>query len=1679
MEEVTSVTRKQKLRKEAYTVVVGVDTLDSATDTDSRVSDLPVLVSFLGFLHPFGLTTFCNFVGTRSLLHRCIESATVAIIATINALCFAPLTDMKHLDYDLIPSLCMYVAAIVLTLYFLHDLWHFRNAMPRAWLKRFVRKAGVQYKQVESYGLRVQKMTFADTKREPPRFKVDIGADVHTLLKELFTYFDIGGNGFIEKKEFKALIAMLNPHRSRQLGRKTAPLSGTSLPSKLSSLAPLRVTVASGSRRLSGTDQGNAWLDTQVPLMQYHEVEMSMSLSVRARIQQPIVPRAGVSELLNGIAPSVKRTQLLSSIEDVEKGPGKGDDAQHIEQSVILLARSVREQKMAQERECVELRRASVLAMKRDSVGSSVEGRPAHGSIVDPEDLMHQASSTRTQRTHGSAFLDRILSDEAAEQKKEEDFRFQTQCLFRYFDKDYDEVLTLAEFMVLMDQAVPQPPSRRVAAFADEKFQVICDAIGQDAGKGIDLDGLLSCYAELGEELQILNGLNDEDEDNNTTPKFSVENFQEAIKKHYNGVFGSDGFSEFVRILKKKDGGRTMLESRFLHTHFTWICDQHQSNSRISLDTFRQLLQSKNVGYRLDLTKAFAAVFRPDRVCDLIVDNLGKLADQGLVTARDGAKFMTRRGFETLLSYKGRQREAKIKVKNLWLPNPMRAKRKLDELFDGLAQSCLKQEDIDNDYGAHATLPGDRAHFDVGTPVAFYILEGGLRQQFELNWDGTLRPRGGDRKKGLVVGVSDAGDAVLVNHSDRYKVARIRMSQQNGATATTLPVTGIKLPENRAVKPLCLLSHPRQALVLAKSTETVDDNLVEYAVLGKAEDAMKVIFDGTYIRLEQNPIQAFECHKSTFTSGTTVLLSYHHRGYSQRFKVNDDGSISPLANMDMVLGIDKRTKDTKRQLQLVTKRALGACDVLRFNVSPSHLGEPANAFPLKLRSPASHCLSLRKNESGDFCVEAASLGFSEPMRVFFEDQCIVCVSNNAHSFECRDGNYDAGTNVTISLNHGKDSQRFVANTDGTISPLKNPDVVWAISRQGKANTNNIVLAPKLKPPANTQTLVFDMPLEARSSARTHGDVHVKLVLSSHPKRALVRKPQGDALVLGPESNAASVRLTNEGYLLDATDPKQVLQVGTALRTKAVTRMHLQDIMQFLKDNAGYARWTEDGGLPVGPVDREQFHAYLEAHLRHVEFGKTWDDAVDKLAFHYVHNKRLTTFDKTVEEVHRVLGPRLDFDSLSLVFELATELGVNLEKYLGWTPASPDDMREQLWPAVCKYYKDSHAAPGSAMEFSTFKKMLNAWFNEEGKRDILGERAAITWREREHKRHLCIQAFTRTSQGYQAVGIGSGSLLVTVRPRVAPFGEKVTGATKCGDLLEFDLLTHGKAKVTAVTAKSSFSVLCAVDNGKDWEDEDDANARKEMWKRFDEECDTQSEHKKFAKFAGVYGTGHARMTIFENGIVISELFPGYLEEKGRDIVFKPHHKIVSIDDTKNPPALIFKDKHYYKTGSDGEDNMGEYAVNRESANRATLEDMKDKLKNMRERREKAKEEEKTRNMHFPDKVRCQSWWIRLCSAAIAKRKNSNTSWEYVRTSETRSQDNCPATMVYSKRFRYRRRTRRHCARTRIRRTQIIWNCFCSTRHRKSCGIKRPRRVIVAWSHIMCVCRPIKLFSSIMP
>ena len=165
-----------------------------------------------------------------------------------------------------------------------------------------------------------------------------------------------------------------------------------------------------------------------------------------------------------------------------------------------------------------------------------------------------------------------------------------------------------------------------------------------------------------------------------------------------------------------------------------------------------------------------------------------------------------------------------------------------------------------------------------------------------VNWDGTIESTW-DRSRAVVLGVDDQGQIVLTNYANANERLQLRMD------AGGIPITGLRAPTSPAI-PLHLAGRlAGKALVLADHKRFNLGSELEYVRLGPQENALSVHVepDGV-MRLANRPHQAFQSHRFATTTNTQLFI-YHHCNDDQKFVVNEDATLSPVGNRDVVWGV--------------------------------------------------------------------------------------------------------------------------------------------------------------------------------------------------------------------------------------------------------------------------------------------------------------------------------------------------------------------------------------------------------------------------------------------------------------------------------------------------------------------------------------------------------------------------------------------------------------------------------------------------------------------------------------------------------------------------------------------------------------------------------------------------------
>jgi len=185
-----------------------------------------------------------------------------------------------------------------------------------------------------------------------------------------------------------------------------------------------------------------------------------------------------------------------------------------------------------------------------------------------------------------------------------------------------------------------------------------------------------------------------------------------------------------------------------------------------------------------------------------------------------------------------------------------------------------------------------------GMPVTVQTEQSGtVPMPLEINWDGTIE-LAHERWRALVLGIDAEGKIMLSNIENAAMRLQVRMCPGG------IPVTGRTGPGSAAVA-MCLTgAHAGGALVVSRIDNRGPGNSVEFVKLGEPAEALMVHFEGDgIVRLADRPHQAFDCADHRTDPGTTVLIYHNHCQDNQRFVINDDATLSPISNPDVVWGL--------------------------------------------------------------------------------------------------------------------------------------------------------------------------------------------------------------------------------------------------------------------------------------------------------------------------------------------------------------------------------------------------------------------------------------------------------------------------------------------------------------------------------------------------------------------------------------------------------------------------------------------------------------------------------------------------------------------------------------------------------------------------------------------------------
>ncbi len=169
-----------------------------------------------------------------------------------------------------------------------------------------------------------------------------------------------------------------------------------------------------------------------------------------------------------------------------------------------------------------------------------------------------------------------------------------------------------------------------------------------------------------------------------------------------------------------------------------------------------------------------------------------------------------------------------------------------------------------------------------------------FRRTFRLNWDGTIAV---PSCRGLL---GERGDGRIVV-MDLEAEGHLRVALGDGA----VPITGLRAPLS-APGPLTLAgAYAGRAVVAGESELDPAERAVGYLRIGPIDDALHVHFepDG-FIRLADRPHLVLSHYGGRTRPGTRIVIVAANGHQSQRFRVHDDATISPVLHRDAVFGVD-------------------------------------------------------------------------------------------------------------------------------------------------------------------------------------------------------------------------------------------------------------------------------------------------------------------------------------------------------------------------------------------------------------------------------------------------------------------------------------------------------------------------------------------------------------------------------------------------------------------------------------------------------------------------------------------------------------------------------------------------------------------------------------------------------
>lgn len=317
---------------------------------------------------------------------------------------------------------------------------------------------------------------------------------------------------------------------------------------------------------------------------------------------------------------------------------------------------------------------------------------------------------------------------------------------------------------------------------------------------------------------------------------------------------------------------------------------------------------------------------------------------------------------------------------SLWALVHMRADRddlgaaypKLVAIADrALSDSELAHDIVRDGFERH---PAVRAvQHEVGRPIIGMRVavhpespEPAMRAGMHVNHDGTIQSTW-EFWRAAVLGVDAKGQVVLTNCGNAEERLQLRMD------GGRIPITGRRAPASAPIPLRLAGAHAGRALVLSEVAHQHQGNDLQFVEVGRWEDALSVhVEPDGMMRLAARPDQAFECASAQTSAGTRVQIYSFQCFDHQKFVLNDDSTLSPIANRDVVWGLrgDQLTlvpKDDAAAERLTFGEELAAATRIRGPGTMAE-GEPPpfeGGFVLELQSHPGRALSVDPYEERD------------------------------------------------------------------------------------------------------------------------------------------------------------------------------------------------------------------------------------------------------------------------------------------------------------------------------------------------------------------------------------------------------------------------------------------------------------------------------------------------------------------------------------------------------------------------------------------------------------------------------------------------------------------------------------------------------------------------------------------